>query len=332
MKKYLCFAAVLMILFIAGCEAKEDDDVKAGGRGLFGFGEYVVGKNIKFDDITEFYDTEENINYDAYYQRYLFYVKDGKYYFFHERRERNNDYGPCTEEDAVSKGTLELTDEQWQAFCDLIGDGIVKARKDNADSGDKGPWYYIYWKGDKSKYQVYSFASYEKEKDFGSYCKELSAECDDTAPQTGEADIALIRLIYRPGYSDMAGAYHYQELNKNEAGEWILESRDREVFSDPIVNTIYEVNEEDIKQLEAFIRKPDIEALTQREDSDLFVTDYSAWGYTIEFSDNSTGEKKEYNIEEYKEYTDEDYGLIRELGQRIKDIRGGVISETEEDE
>ena len=53
-----------------------------------GEGTMIVGKDIKEYDINEFYYTKENINYDAYYLRYLFYVEDGKHMFFFEEREK----------------------------------------------------------------------------------------------------------------------------------------------------------------------------------------------------------------------------------------------------
>ena len=116
----------------------------------------IVGKDIKEDDINEFYYTKENINYDAYYQRYRFYVEDGKHMFFHETRERKDEYGPCTEDDTTLTGTIELTDDQWSEFTDLVSGGTVKSREDSADAGGTGPWLYLYWTNDKGKYQQYS--------------------------------------------------------------------------------------------------------------------------------------------------------------------------------
>ncbi|MBP5608275.1 MAG: hypothetical protein J6X66_08430, partial [Lachnospiraceae bacterium] len=296
------------------------------------FGKHVVGKDIAFSDITEFYDTEENINYDAYFQRYRFYTEKGKFFFFHERRERKNDYGPCKEEDAVEKGTSELKDEQWRVFCDLIGGGEVKARKDDASSGDSGPWYYLYWKNDRSRYQVYSFASYGKEKEFEKFCRELAADCGEVSSHTAGPDIELLTLRYRPGYCDMNGGCHYKVLEKNKDGVWTMESTDRESCQEPFIKTICAVSDEDIRQLELFIRCMDIGSLSNRKKSDLFITDYSAWGYSIVFRDTSDGEKKEYGLDEYREYTDEDHELIRALKQRIENICGEVISVTEEED
>ena len=172
MKK--CFKAILLLLFaawMAGCGGKEGPaDVSLWNSGK------TVGKDIQTVDITDFYYTVENINYDAYYQRYRFYVEDGRHLFFHETRERKNDYGPCTEEDTTLTGIVELTDEQWTKFTDLVTGGTVKARGDSADSGGTGPWLYLYWTNDKGKYQQFSFDSYETQAKFEEYCLSLASD------------------------------------------------------------------------------------------------------------------------------------------------------------
>lgn len=331
MRKYLLFVIMISMLIITGCTGNGGEDVKF--RGLFGGGKNTVGEDITSDDITDFYYTEENINYGAYYLRYRFYTEDGKHFFFHERRERVNDYGPCTEDDTVVKGEMELDDAQWDKFFDLISDGKVSARKDSAESGDSGPWYYLYWKDDKSKYQVYSFASDKKESGLTSYCEELAEECSGSIPLSGEPSIELIRIRYSPGYSDMDGEHHSMTIYRDGEGKWVFESYDRSNYEEPAVTTIYEVSDEDIKQLELFIDKSDIEELLNREESDLFITDYSSWGINIQFTDLESGEKTEYRLDEYREYTDYDNKLIDKLIQRITGIKGEMISETvEEDE
>lgn len=132
-----------------------------------------VGTDIKMEDINDFYFTKENINYGAYYQRYRFYVEDGKHLFFHETRERKDDYGPCTEADTTKTGTIELTDEQWAEFYDLVDGGTVKAREESVEAGGDGPWTYLYWTNDQSKIQQFSFASYETQDAFVEFCLSL---------------------------------------------------------------------------------------------------------------------------------------------------------------
>ena len=76
---------------------------------LFGCGksdkETVTNRNIPIDDITAFYYTVENINFNASYQRYRFSVEDGAYLFDYETRERPGDYGPTTEADITASVT-----------------------------------------------------------------------------------------------------------------------------------------------------------------------------------------------------------------------------------
>ena len=165
MKKIIIIMLCLLFgVLIIGCGKGEEEDMS-----LFS-NEKIVGTDIKKEDITDFYYTEENINYDAFYQRYRIYVEDGKHMFFHETRERKGDYGPCTDADTTLTGTIELSDEQWSQFYDIVSGGKVRAREESAESGGTGPWLYLYWLNDKSKYQEFSFSSYENEKKFIDFC------------------------------------------------------------------------------------------------------------------------------------------------------------------
>lgn len=134
----------------------------------------TVGEDITEDDIREFYYTVENINLDAYYLRYKFYVDDGRHMFLFEERQRPDDYGPATEEDTTAKATFEMSDDEWSRFCKIISGGTVKEREDDPGDGDTGPWTYLYWEGDKDRYQQYSFRSQSRRKDFEELCSELA--------------------------------------------------------------------------------------------------------------------------------------------------------------
>lgn len=136
-------------------------------------GKITVEGSIPAESITDFYYTVSNINYDAFYQRYRFFTEDGKHLFFHETRERKDDYGPATEDDTTAIGTVELTNGQWSEFYDHICNGTVKAREETADAGGSGPWMYLYWNGDKSKYQEYYFASSGAQLKFVDFCVSL---------------------------------------------------------------------------------------------------------------------------------------------------------------
>lgn len=157
MKKILPAALLLLALIsMPGCALKS---------------ELKVGKDIKQGDITEFYYTVDSSTYPPEYQRYRFYTENGKYYFYHEKRE--GDHWPLTEEDATVKGTIELTSDEWADFWRLLEGGTVVKRSDSTESGGRGPWLYLYWKKDRDEYQEFSFESYDKEGEFESFCKEL---------------------------------------------------------------------------------------------------------------------------------------------------------------
>lgn len=137
---------------------------------------FTVGSDIKAGDISDFYYTRENINYNASYLRYRFYTQDGEYFFYHEARERPNDYGPTTEADISSAGTLRLSESEWEDFFSCLTGGSVRKRGENLSEGSSGPWMYLYWDKDRSVYQEFSFASGQKIVDFEEYCSLLSGK------------------------------------------------------------------------------------------------------------------------------------------------------------
>ena len=138
----------------------------------FGGNYMIVGKDIKKEDISEFYFTYDASTYPPYFQRYRFYTEDGKCFFYHEKRE--GDHWPLLESDIAISGKKELSEEEWNRFFDLLKDGKVEKRTESVEDGDSGPWLYLYWKKDRGKYQEFSFASYGKQKEFEGYCKELA--------------------------------------------------------------------------------------------------------------------------------------------------------------
>ncbi len=135
--------------------------------------EKIVGTDIAYEDISDFYYTYDASFYPPEYQRYRFYVEDGKKLFYHETRE--GDSWPQTEEDISVFGTVALTEEEWAAFCNCLEGGTVRKREENLEAGDAGPWFYLYWDGDQGEYQEFSFASREDQFDFESFCTMLKA-------------------------------------------------------------------------------------------------------------------------------------------------------------
>ena len=62
-----------------------------------GNGSKIVGKNIKINDINDFYYTLDGSTNPPYFHRYRFYKEEGKYFFYHEKRE--GDHWPLTDGD-----------------------------------------------------------------------------------------------------------------------------------------------------------------------------------------------------------------------------------------
>ncbi len=141
-----------------------------GGISMSGIGkkEYIVGKDIKAEDITDFYFTYDSSAYPPLFQRYRLYPEDGKYFFYHETRE--GDHWPLTESDITVSAAKELSPEQWDEFFGLLEGGKVRSREENLESGDSGPWLFLYWKNDKGDLQEYTFESYGKQKTFEELC------------------------------------------------------------------------------------------------------------------------------------------------------------------
>ena len=134
-------------------------------------GPMIAREDIGIEDITEFYYTYDSSADPPEYQRYRFHAEGGRYFFFHEKRE--GDDWPLTEDDASVSGTLELSENEWILFWQLLSGGKVRNRKESLDDGDAGPWLYLYWKGDQGICQEFSFPSWAALTAFESFCEEL---------------------------------------------------------------------------------------------------------------------------------------------------------------
>ena len=135
----------------------------------------TVGTDIPAAEITEFYCTTATSTNPAYWRQYRFYMEGEQWWFFHETRHGN--HWPLTEADTViSCGAKELSQQEYEQFTACISGGRVTKREESTDSGSKGPWLYLYWKGDKGKYQQFSFAEYSAQTAFEDLCEKLKAE------------------------------------------------------------------------------------------------------------------------------------------------------------
>ena len=76
----------------------------------------------------------------------------------------------------TAAGTIELSADEWKAFLALLKDGRVSARRDSAETGDAGPWTFIYWKNDKGKFRAFEFSSYGTRRGFEEFCSAIARE------------------------------------------------------------------------------------------------------------------------------------------------------------
>ena len=170
MKKIVSILLCLALLSaFSGC--KETEPQNGEPQTAPQNGVYVVGEHIAKDAVTDFYYTVATSTFPPHYQRYRFFAEDGAYTFFHETRE--GDHIPLTEADATVSETIPLTAEQWNAFLNCVEGGTVIARQEHLDSGDDGPWLYLYWTGDPGDVQEFTFASMNARFSFEALCESL---------------------------------------------------------------------------------------------------------------------------------------------------------------
>lgn len=152
------------------------------------------------------------------------------------------------------------------------------------------------------------------------------------APGKEEEKIIMtgeLRIVrYSPGYSDMDGASHSLTLKKNDEGDWVIICRDRDSFEEPMTETVFAVSDGAVLDFDRFLKENNVVALSTREESDEFATDYSAWGYSFDYDDSAIGgdDRTFYGFSEYKKYSDEDYELLKELRSRLEALKGEMIS------
>ncbi|WP_026511817.1 hypothetical protein [Butyrivibrio sp. LC3010] len=161
----------------------------------------------------------------------------------------------------------------------------------------------------------------------------------DTASKDSPEDIERAKSIALMGYehakgsSSMAGDCHFEMLMKDKEGIWTITTYERDSYEEPVIATTYSVRAAKLIEFDAFIKESGVLELAEREDSNDFITDYTPWYYTIRIDDQTTGDNNSarYNIEEYKEYSDEDYDLLKELDEKFSDLYGKKISEKKEE-
>ncbi len=134
----------------------------------------IVGQTVMKKDIRDFYFTLSSSTNPPQFQRWRFYEEDGKKYFYHEKRE--GDHWPLREGDITISGTRELTEAQWDEFFECLQGGSVQRRRDSLESGGRGPWLYLYWRGDRGVIQQFDFADVSSRLAFEDLCRRLMEE------------------------------------------------------------------------------------------------------------------------------------------------------------
>lgn len=142
----------------------------------------------------------------------------------------------------------------------------------------------------------------------------------------------LKRFHYSPSYCDMLGASHSITLEKNSDGKWVFFTRDREEHSEPMTVITYAVSDEAASEFEKFIKESDFPSLSKRPRNRGFVTDYSPWGYYLDFDCSASGGSRleSFDITEYHEYTNKDYDLMKQVLAKFNALKGEKLSEVRE--
>ena len=144
--------------------------------------------------------------------------------------------------------------------------------------------------------------------------------------------IELEYYDHRPGYNYMNGCYFYDTLRQIDK-RWVIQSYSCEAAGEPLTITTYAVLADKLIAFDDFIREKDVVSLEQRGDSNNFVTDYSPWEYAICFKKASPDDERRsmFYLDEYKEYSDEDYALLEELDKKFEEMKGSIIGEETKD-
>ena len=167
--KMYAILSVAAVIILAGLFG--GNSIKLATKMAFGNGELVVGKDIAVADITEFYYTYAASTYPPEYQRYHICLEEGNVQFDHETRDGK--HWPLTEADITASGMIELSKEEAAELLKCLDNGSVTKRKNNLETGGSEICLYLYWKGDRSKYQEFSFASEEMRSSFEHISMEL---------------------------------------------------------------------------------------------------------------------------------------------------------------
>lgn len=167
----LVLAVIAAVLIIGKLRAGGEEPVKT-------FQAKTAGRDFGSEDLNEFHYTYCFTGYPPEYLKYKLYTEDGRHMFYYEWRDEST-FSFSLEGPPTAGCTEELTDEQWQEFWSCLEGGTVKSRSENnADGGDGGPEFYLYWNGDKGDIQEFSFATAARREKFEELSRNLAPAQD----------------------------------------------------------------------------------------------------------------------------------------------------------
>jgi len=145
--------------------------------------------------------------------------------------------------------------------------------------------------------------------------------------------MSIKEFVYSKGFCTMEGEYHKKILKKASNGDWVIECMDRDSIMEPMLISTFAVDEDKASHFIEFLEINDFYSLSAREKSDIFVTDYSPWKISIFFEDKDLKQfaGANVNIEEYREYTDMDYALLKRVDEEFEGLRGKILEIKSED-
>ena len=160
-----------------------------------------------------------------------------------------------------------------------------------------------------------------------------NAGMDEAESEEAAGMIDLVQYEHQIGYGDMNGGTHFETLRRDNSGKWVIVCYEQDTFYNPLIITTYAVSKDDLIRFDAFIKDNEVFKLSDREESNNFMTDYMPWSYYITLKNNETDGtgKTRYVLEEYRIYSEEDYALLKEMDTMFAEMRGKVLSEEKKD-
>lgn len=133
--------------------------------------EKIVGKKIKKEDVKAFFYTLSSSAYPAKCETYVFYTQKDEYKF--ECNKKEGKHFPLLDGDVVFSTEKTVSDVVWNTLFECLQGGKVTKRKAHLETGVLLSLY-LYWEGDRDKWQEFSFETLGKKLEFERLCQMLA--------------------------------------------------------------------------------------------------------------------------------------------------------------